>query len=149
MRRIIFCAALLAAASACSSDPLEPPEGFAFAYAEQGCTPVDGSALWLSLTGTATDEPRSVLPRVDIAIYRPIDEVAGQTWVFGGDGDIGSAYRCYDASNCVPGVISRVTIRRIEADSTVVGEATLRFGDGTTVNGGFRAVWLHEVILCG
>ena len=149
MRRIIVCAALVAAATACRSDPLEPPEGFAFAYAEQGCTPVDGSALWLFLTGTATDDPRATGPRIDIAIYQPIDRVAGQTWVFGGDGEIGSAYRCYDARICVPGVISRVTIRRIDADSTVVGEATLRFHDGSTVNGGFRAAWLHEAIYCG
>jgi len=149
VRLAVHILVLVLLATACRSDPLEPPEGFSFAYAERGCSPVDGGALWLSLTGTATDEPRSVLPRVDIAIYRPIDEVAGQTWVFGTGGETGSAFRCYTAQACVQAVISRVTIRSIEADSTVVGEATLRFQDGSSVNGGFRAAWLGRTVLCG
>lgn len=149
MRLAARIAILVLIAAACRSDPLEPPDGFQFAYAERGCTPVDGSALWLSLTGTATDAPRSVFPRVDIAINRPLEEVAGQTWVFGTDGATGSAFRCYTGQSCVQAVISRVTIRSIEPDSTVVGEATLRFQDGSSVNGGFRAAWLHEVIFCG
>lgn len=148
MRRLAAFVTVLILATACS-DPLEPPDGFAFAYAEQGCTPVDGPALWLFLTGAATTDPQVSAPRINIAINRPLDQVAEQTWVFGGDGEIGSAFRCYTQQNCVPGVISRVTIRRIEADSTVVGEATLRFRDGSTVNGGFRAAWLDSVTICG
>jgi hypothetical protein len=148
VRRLAALVTLLVLATACSG-PLEPPEGFAFAYARQGCTPVDGEALWLFLTGTSTNDPASALPRVYIAINRPLEQVTEQTWVFGRDGDIGSASRCYTQQHCVSAVISRVTVRRFEADSTVVGEATLRFGDGSTVNGRIRATWIPTRILCG
>jgi hypothetical protein len=143
---------VLTLGAACGDDgagPLPaPPDGYPFAYATNGCGPTDGPATRVIFTSESVTELPAAVPRVEVTIYRRASELQGKRFVISGSSNEGQAARCDAESRCEPATTS-ISFRANAADTVLSGTVSLRFGDGTTVSGGFDAAWKRTELVCG
>lgn len=135
-----------------SGPPLAPvgsPQGrFAYAYASPDCAPWDGRAVEILLTTRPTAEPENARPLLRLAIYPREHEVAGRTYVWPAETEMGSGGRCAGDS-CEWAPAGQIRLHAARPDSVLEGTVTLLFGPNDEVTGGFRAVWRPRRVLCG
>lgn len=137
-----------------TTPPPGPPDGLPYAYARDGCAPWDGLATWIALSADTLrpGEPTGsevLRPYVWISVYRPADELGGERFEIDQD-RIAGAMRCTaEETRCDPSASGFVEFGTREADGSLPGSFRLRFEDGSTVEGGFRAQWYERQILCG
>jgi hypothetical protein len=126
-----------------------PPDGYPFAYATNGCGPTDGPGTRLILTSEAVTELPASVPRVEVTIYRRAADLQGEQFTWAGSSNEGQSARCDAASQCEPATATSIGFRDNTADTVLTGTVSLRFGDGTTVSGGFDAAWKRTGLVCG
>ncbi len=137
-----------------TSPPSGPPDGLPYAYARDGCAPWDGLATWIALSADTLHpgEPTGsevLRPYVWISVYRPADALGGERFEIDQE-RIAGAMRCTtEVTRCDPSTFGFVEFRTREPDGSLPGLFRLRFEDGSTVEGGFRAQWYERQILCG
>ena len=155
LRQVMGCGSVALSgflASCRSGPPLAPvgsPQGrFAYAYASPDCAPWDGRAVEILLTTRPTAEPENERPLLRLAIYPRENEVAGQTYVWPAEPEMGSGGRCAGDS-CQWAPAGQIRLHAARLDSVLEGTLTLRFGPNDEVAGGFRAVWRPRRVLCG
>jgi hypothetical protein len=136
-----------------SPSPISP-DGLPYAYAMDECAPWDGAATLITLSAdtlrggrpTGSEVPR---PHVWISVYRPAHALGGERFEIDQD-RIAGAMRCtVEETLCEPSTSGFVEFRMRESDGSLPGVFRLRFEDGSTVEGGFRATWYDRRILCG
>jgi hypothetical protein len=137
-----------------TSPPPGPPDGLPYAYAMDGCAPWDGRATWIALSADTlrpAEPPGSEVrrPYVWISVYQPADALGGERFEIDQE-RIAGAMRCtVEVTRCDPPASGFVEFQTREPDGSLPGLFRLRFEDGSTVEGGFRAQWHERQILCG
>jgi hypothetical protein len=135
-----------------TSPPPGSPDGLPYAYAMDGCAPWDGLATVITLSADTlrraepmgSEVPR---PHVWISVYQAADALSGQRFDIDQD-RIAGAMRCaVEVTRCDPSTSGFVEFRAREPDGSLPGFFRLRFEDGSTVEGGFRAQWYERQIL--
>jgi hypothetical protein len=144
-RRAAVVAALLV--PACDSGPAEPPPEFPFALATPECGPADGPAVLISLVGDTLPALPPGGARVRVFLWHGLSEIAGRSWLVGGNSADGVAEYWDGVGETTP-LLGTVTVTGVRADSTVEGQVDLAAG-GFRVRGGFRATWVQRALMCG
>ena len=126
-----------------------PPPGYPTAYATAACAPSDGPATQLYLAAEPAEALPPPAPFVEVAIWQGIMSLSNHRVEWTGPSSNGVARRCDGNDSCIEATSVVVQLRPIGADTTVTGTVTLVFADGSTVTGGFNAVWRHSQFMCG
>jgi hypothetical protein len=84
-----------------------------------------------------------------MSVYRPASALAGERFEIDQERIAGAMSCTLEESRCEPARSGFVEIRSREEDGSLRGLFELRFDDGSTVAGGFRAQWYDRPILCG
>ncbi len=150
MKHLAVTTGALLGACASGADPApapHPPDGFDFAYALPDCAPWDGRAVRIVLTNAATDDPESARPQLRAIIFPRETRLAG-TYRWPASTDQGTGARC-GTDSCDQATAGQVRVISERADSVLEGTLTLRFANGETVSGQFRAFWRPRVVYCG
>ena len=141
---------ILAAVVACASDGIPgPPVGFAHAAATAACGPTDGPAIAIYLAPNAVGSLNPPAPYVRIAVWQPVDRVAGRSWRVAAGDESAAAWFFSSPNDFHVATGGRVTIRVVDTTSTIQGYADLVFPAVGRISGGFRAAWISGAPLCG
>lgn len=144
---------LLLPLAACGAPfPTDPPEGYPYAYALVDCAPWDGPAVTILLmTRPAPADSLAVTwPHVSVSVWRSRTTLAGQTFAWPSDRQVGAATRCTSEAACEAASSGRVTFAPETADTLLRGSVELRFaGADSILRGAFRASWRRTHVMCG
>lgn len=127
----------------------EPPAGYPFAYATRDCAPWDGPAVTVYFAAVESEQIPPADRHLEVSIYRSPTDLAGRTFGWPADPEVGGGRRCLSADTCEVVPEGRVSIRESRPDSSLAGELFLRTASGDTVRGGFNARWRDRRIMCG
>lgn len=126
-----------------------PPSGYPMAFAEDECAPWDGPAVAIYLTDKHLEGYPAPYPHLRIAIWRPAAELGGQIIRWSGDDQsIGVAVRCPEAGKCQRADSVKLQFGSRGPDGVIPGYLELKFEDGASIRGGFRAEWRDRRVMC-
>lgn len=148
MRSMILCAALTACATGGENSP-PVFEEWNHAVAMADCAPWDGPATTVYLTQVPyTDQ--LTRPFLRLAVYRGVDEVAGQRWDVGvGHERDGLPALCPVMGECVTARSGWIAFEARGAGAPLEGRYDLTLETGKRIAGGFVAPVLERLALCG
>lgn len=129
--------------------PAEPLSGFPVAQAGPDCAPWDGAAVTIlfSAPSLLTDSIRP--PYLRVSLWKGLEALAGRTWRWPVEEQIGAASLCVTEANCRAAITGVVRLDPVGADSVVTGRLRLDFADRPALGGSFRAAWRARAALCG
>jgi hypothetical protein len=147
--RLVRCLVVVVAvlAPACDSAPAEPPAEFPFATATAECGPADGPAVAVYLLRDSVPAVPPGGPHVQLYVWHGLDELEGRPWTVGGSSTDGFA-EYQDGMGAATPLHGTVTVTAVRADS-ITGDVDLASEGVFRVRGGFRAVWIPRVVMCG
>ncbi|MEZ4588004.1 MAG: hypothetical protein R2909_16625 [Gemmatimonadales bacterium] len=147
----LWLAALIAGCGAPAPDELpdSPVPGFSMVQAGRDCAPWDGPAVTLTFSGQASHPDSIRPPYLHLSLWKPLSELAGRTWRWPGDEQVGGASLCVEGEDCHGATAGVVRLDRVGSDSVLTGRLRLEFGARPEVAGSFRATWRSRVMLCG
>lgn len=128
----------------------DPPAGYPYASAHADCAPWDGPAVTILLTTQAPDSIAVTGPYVSISVWRSATTLAGRTFAWPSDSQVGAATRCSSDAACEAARSGRVTFAPASPDTILGGTVVLRFaGADSILRGAFRALWRRTRVMCG
>jgi hypothetical protein len=135
---------LLTACHGTEPSPAFP--GSFHAAATPACAPTDAAAVTIFFTQVALATPDPTAPYAQVAIYRPLESIVGNSWTVGTDG---AAF--YQPAHGAAAQASRgsLTITTMDPDSTLHGSVSITFDGNVRLDGTFAATWLPRRFLCG
>jgi hypothetical protein len=83
-------------------------------------------------------------------VWQSETALAGQTFAWPSDRQVGAATRCTSDAECQGAASARVSFAPASQDSTLDGFLELQFsGADSTLRGAFRASWRRMRVMCG
>ena len=125
------------------------PDGFGFAFATPDCAPWDGRAVSILLTGSYADSVDGASRQLRVAVYPRSDSVAGHRFQWPADPEVAAGTRCQGPESCEFATSGEIVFRPTRSDTVLEGRVLLRFKNGDSTFGGFRAEWRSRQVMCG
>lgn len=147
--RVAACLLVLALL-ACSADGIPgPPEGLPHALATNSCSPADGAAVAVYLSGTPSDTVEPAAPFVRVAAWGSLASLIGRTIDVSAGGGAGGAWYVPAPNDFELATTGTLRITAVLDDGTVEGALDVRFPVSGRMHGGFRAAWRPRTLFCG
>ena len=140
---------ILAISAACSSNGIPGPATELHAVAARTCGPADGPAVEIYLSRAPIESLEPPAPYHRVAVWQPLDHLAGRSWSLAPDDGEGGAWSHPTATELEIATGGTATVTAVRPDSTVEGSVDVTFPSGTRLRGTFRAPWHPRQMLCG
>ena len=148
LRPAAWCVLALSAASC--AEPISPwAEVLTHAVATSACGPTDGPAIAIYLSHAPVQPPPPSAPYLRMNIWHPLEGLAVRSWSLVGSQVDGAAVYHSTASEHEFATRGKVSITRVESDSTIHGIADVTFPGAGRIRRHFEAVWFTQAQLCG
>lgn len=119
------------------------------ALAMHACGPTDGSAVAIVLDDAPIESAMPPAPFLRVAIWRPVEEIAGRTWSLEDGPEEGAAWFYASPDEFELPTAGRVRITSVDASQTIEGSVDVTFAKAGRITTTFRATWLPGRTLCG
>lgn len=149
MRSVSLGVLALMTAAGCRSDGVTGPTGpLPYAAAARTCGPADGPAVAIYLAASPITDFQPPIPYVSIAIWLPLDQLAGRSWSVGNASEAHAGWHS-GPSSIVLAERGTIVINSVSAENVIDGSVDLTFPGGR-VTGRFTTKQFFEpLMLCG